>query len=89
MLPLGEDRFALLLGDLAGRGSRVVAAMRRLRATARAYALQEVRSGLLLARLDEFMARAGEDEYPTLWYAEHRPSTGTLTYAAAGHPPPV
>lgn len=89
VLSLGPDLVALLVGDVAGHGSGALAAMRRLRSTARAYALQGHGPAALLARLDAFMERAGEDEYATFWYGEYRPSTGSLTYACAGHPPPA
>lgn len=89
ILPLGQDRIALFVGDVAGHGTAALAAMRRLRSTARAYALQEHGPASVLARLDSFMERCGPEDFATLWYGEYQPSTGTLIYAAAGHPPPA
>lgn len=89
VLSLGPDLVALLVGDVAGHGTGALAAMRRLRSKARGYALEGPGPAALLARLDSFMERVGDDEFATLWYGEYRPSSGTLTYASAGHPPPA
>ena len=37
----------------------------------------------------QFCARMDPESIASLWYAEYQPSTGTLAYAGAGHPPPV
>jgi serine phosphatase RsbU (regulator of sigma subunit) len=89
VLPLGHDLVALLVGDVAGHGPGALDAMRGLRSAARAIALEQPGPASVLARLDEVMELAGDDQYATLWYGEYRPSTGTLTYASAGHPPPA
>jgi hypothetical protein len=51
--------------------------------------LERLGPASVLARLDRFMERGGEEAFATLWYGEYRPSIGTLTYASAGHPPPA
>lgn len=89
VLPLGTDLLALLVGDVAGHGPVALEAMRRLRATARAYAREGHGPVSVLVRLDAFIERTGAEEFATLWFGEYRPSTGTLTYASAGHPPPL
>jgi serine phosphatase RsbU (regulator of sigma subunit) len=89
VLPLGPDLVALLVGDVAGHGAGALDAMRRLRSAARASALEQPGPASVLARLDDVTERAGDEQYATLWYGEYRPSTGTLTYASAGHPPPA
>jgi hypothetical protein len=89
VLPLGPDRVALIVGDVAGHGTAALSAMRRLRSAALAGAPDADGPADLLGRLDRALQRCGEEEFATLWYGEYRPSTGTLTYAAAGHPPPA
>lgn len=89
VLPLGEDLVAVVLGDIAGHGSAALAAMRRLRSTARSYALDLRGPASVLGRLDALLEEGDTEEFATLWYGEYRPSTGELTYAAAGHPPPA
>ena len=89
VLPLGPDLIALLVGDVAGHGHLALDAMRRLRAAARTIALEGLGPAPVLAALDELLERTGDEQYATLWYGEYRPSTGTLSYASAGHPPPA
>ncbi len=89
VLPLGEDVIALLVGDVAGHGRTAVSRMRQLRAAARAYALEGRGPASVLARLDAFMERGGEEAFATLWYGEYHSRSGVLTYASAAHPPPA
>jgi serine/threonine-protein kinase RsbW len=63
--------------------------MPALRATAKAYAMQQPGPATVLARLDQYMDRQGPDELATLWYGEYRAGSGMLAYASAGHPPPA
>ena len=89
VLQLNDDLVALFVGDVAGHGLSAVDRMRQLRATARAYALEQRGPASVLERLDRFVERSGEDAFATLWYGEYRPSSGALTYGSAGHLPPV
>jgi serine phosphatase RsbU (regulator of sigma subunit) len=74
-----------------GEGDDVTGAawVQQLRAAARAYAIQQPGPASLIHRLDRFCARLDPEAIATFWYGEYRPSTGDLTYASAGHPPPV
>lgn len=89
VLQLGRDLVALLVGDVSGHGQDAVQRMRQLRAAARAYAIERPGPVSVLDRLDRFVHRLETDGLATLWYGEYQPSTGTLTYASGGHPPPV
>ena len=89
VLRLEPDLVALLVGDVSGHGVPAVQRMRQLRAAARAYALDQAGPEQVLARLDRFVHRLETDGLATLWYGEYQPSTGTLTYASAGHLPPI
>jgi serine phosphatase RsbU (regulator of sigma subunit) len=89
VLQLEPDLVALLVGDVSGHGPDAVSRMRQLRAAARAYALEKSGPVSVLHRLDRFVHRLETDGLATLWYGEYQPSTGTLTYASGGHPPPV
>jgi serine phosphatase RsbU (regulator of sigma subunit) len=89
LLRLDDDLISVVVGDVAGHGSAALARMQQLRAATRSYALQESGPASLIHRLDGFCARLDEESIATLWYGEYRPSTGELTYASAGHPPPV
>ena len=89
LLQLEDDLVALVVGDVAGHGTTALARMQQLRAAARAYAIQQPGPASLIHRLDRFCARLDPEAIATFWYGEYRPSTGELTYASAGHPPPV
>jgi serine phosphatase RsbU (regulator of sigma subunit) len=89
LLALGPDLVAVVVGDVAGHGPSALARMQQLRAAARAYAIEEPGPASVVARLDRFCTRLDPESIATLWYGEYRPSAGTLTYAGAGHPPPV
>ena len=89
LLQLDDDLVALVVGDVAGHGTTALARMQQLRAAARAYAIQEPGPASLIHRLDRFCARLDPEAIATFWYGEYKPSTGDLTYASAGHPPPV
>lgn len=89
LVPLGPDLVAIVVGDVAGHGPAALARMLQLRAATRAYAIESPGPADVLSRLDRFCARLDPESIATLWYGEYQPSTGTLTHAAAGHPPPV
>ncbi|MFE7751266.1 PP2C family protein-serine/threonine phosphatase [Streptomyces sp. NPDC057428] len=89
-LPLPDDALGLAVGSVGGSGPTARAAVGRLRAGLRAYAVMEgedpvaVLSDLeLLLRLTE-PARAA-----TALYAYCEPERGTVVFAGAGHRPPL
>jgi len=89
LVTLEPDLVALVVGDVAGHGVAAVARMQQLRAATRAYAVSEHGPASVVRRLDALCARLDPESIATLWYGEYQPSTGILTYASAGHPPPV
>jgi serine phosphatase RsbU (regulator of sigma subunit) len=84
-----DDRIAMAVGDVAGHGTPATARMQQLRAATRAYAVERLGPAAVIERLDQFSTRLDPEAIATIWYGEYEPSTGTLTYANAGHPPPV
>lgn len=89
LLQLGPDLIAVVVGDVSGHGPTALARMQQLRAAARAYAIEQPGPQAVIARLDRFHERLDPESLATLWYGEYQPSTGRITYASAGHPPPV
>ena len=89
LLRLDGDVIGVVVGDVAGHGPTALARMQQLRAATRAYATQKLGPVSVISQLDRFCARLDPEAIATLWYGEYRPSTGELTYASAGHPPPV
>ncbi|MGC9671197.1 SpoIIE family protein phosphatase [Planosporangium sp. 12N6] len=89
VIELGADRTALVMGDVMGRGVRAAAVMGQLRAAVRAYARLDLPPADVLEFLDGVVRDLGDDQIVTCVYAVYDPGDGTLTYANAGHLPPV
>ncbi|HEX6873222.1 MAG TPA: SpoIIE family protein phosphatase [Micromonosporaceae bacterium] len=79
----------LILGDVFGCGVAAAAAMVRLRHAARALALAGVDPARLLALLNHDLTRDPEPPLASMMVAAFTPPTATVTWAQAGHLPPV
>ncbi len=84
-----EGLLAVVVGDVVGRGLAAASAMGQLRSAVRAVAAPGLGPAGLLSRLDRFVEQVEAAGLATLAYAELELATGLLTYACAGHPPPV
>ena len=89
VIELAHGRTALVIGDAMGRGVRAAAVMGQIRTAVRAYARLGLGPGDIIASLDELVADLGTDQIVTCIYSVYEPATATLTYANAGHMPPV
>ena len=85
----GEGRLCLLVGDVVGRGLGAASAMGQLRSAVRAIAGPRTGPSRLLSRLDAFVERVEAARMATVVLAELDLATGRVTYACAGHPPPL
>lgn len=74
------------VGDVAGRGIEAAVAMARLRHAFRAHALEHRSPGAIVERMARQVA---EDGMATMVCVTFDQLTGELTYASAGHPPPL
>lgn len=78
---------SIVIGDVVGHSEAAVVGMGKMRSAAAALAMRTSDTGLVLDWLDEY-ARSTEDRpYATAFFARFNPSTRTLTYSTAGHPP--
>ena len=89
VIELGAGRTALVIGDVMGRGVRAAAVMGQLRAAIRAYARLDLAPADLLELCDGAVRDLGNDQIVTSVYAVFDPVTQTLTFANAGHLPPL
>ncbi|CAM5454386.1 PP2C family protein-serine/threonine phosphatase [Streptomyces fumanus] len=78
-----------VVGDVTGHGLHAAVMMSQLRTALRAYAVDGGSPGKLLTRLHDFLHHLQPDLYATAVIARFHPDDPTMTWAAAGHPPPV
>ena len=87
--PLDGGRVGLVIGDVVGHNVGSASIMGQVRHLLRAYAVDRVQPADVLRRTAQAQARLLPDALATVVYALLDPATGELTYANAGHPPPV
>jgi len=86
---LPDGRIALSIGDVAGHGLRAAIVMGEVRQAFRAAALDPTSPSLVLERANTIVNMRPNPVMVTAIFAIVDPADGTLTYAAAGHPPPL
>ena len=86
---LDDDRIAFAVGDVVGHGAWAAATMGQLRAALAAYLLDGASPAQALARLDRFSRRVPDAKASSASCAVLDITTGELTWACAGHPPPL
>jgi PAS domain S-box-containing protein len=86
---LGEDRVGLVIGDVAGHSITSASIMGQVRSVLRAYAIDHPDPGDVLQRTSTALARLLPEVIASAVYAVLDLGTGDLTYANAGHPPPL
>lgn len=88
VLPLDDDKTALVVGDVMGSGIDAAAAMGRLRAATSAFADLDLGPAQVLQHLDRITS--GLEQYiATCLYAAYDPHHAECHLANAGHLPPV
>ena len=87
--PLAGGRVGLVIGDVAGHNIASASTMGQVRGLLRAYAVDDLGPGIALERTNAAVAQLLPDALATVVYAVLDPATGDLSYANAGHPPPI
>ncbi|WP_328878344.1 SpoIIE family protein phosphatase [Streptomyces sp. NBC_00299] len=88
VIPLEDDKTALVVGDVMGNGIDAAATMGRLRTATCAYADLDLEPGSVLQHLDKITCDL-EHYIVTCLYAVYDPRTGQCHIANAGHMPPA
>jgi serine/threonine-protein kinase RsbW len=83
------NKLAVVVGDVVGRGIEAATTMGQLRSAIRALASAEAGPARLLEGLDRFCDRVDSARMATLVYVEIDLLSSEMTYACAGHLPPL
>lgn len=87
---LGRDEWALVLGDVCGKGADAAAVTALARYSVRTITAHEQRPSRVLDELNDGLLRHGERErFCTVLFARVSEDDGRVTMSSGGHPPPV
>ncbi len=89
VVPLGNHRLALIIGDVEGHDMTAATIMGQLRSAIRAYLLIADDPGEVLRLVDSFQAAQEAGRFATAIVAVLDTASGELAVASAGHPAPV
>ena len=89
VVPLGDDRFVFVVGDVSGRGVRAAALMASLHYASRAYALEGHPPAVILDQLTRTMDIAEDGHFATVLCGLVDVGSHEVTLANAGHLPPL
>ncbi|MFI9047408.1 SpoIIE family protein phosphatase [Streptomyces sp. NPDC053427] len=88
VIPLADDKTALVVGDVMGSGINAAATMGQLRTATRAFAELDLEPAHVLHHLDNLFDRMGQT-ITTCIYAVYDPHDHQCRIANAGHLPPA
>lgn len=90
VLDLGQDKLAVSIADVIGKGVPAALLMSNLQATVRALATPSTRPQDLAAKLNQSILRnTTRGKFVTFFYGVVDSRAGTLTYTNAGHCAPI
>jgi PAS domain S-box-containing protein len=89
VLPVGEDRIGIIVGDCVGRGLSAAAVMGQLRASTRALLLTGAEPAKVLEQLDSVAEFIPDAFCTTVFVAVVDTDSKTVHYSNAGHVPPL
>ena len=89
-IPLPEDRWAIVIADVAGKGIGAALLVSAIRASIYALAGRELATRAVMRRANRFFYDSVEDgRYVTLFYAVLDVASRRMIYVNAGHQPPL
>ncbi|MFC9296894.1 SpoIIE family protein phosphatase [Streptomyces sp. NPDC057011] len=89
VIPLGEGRVGVMIGDVEGHDTDAAAVMGQLRIALRAYVAEGHTPGAAMARASGFLRELETERFATCTYAEVDLTTGMLCLVRAGHLDPI
>ena len=89
-IPLDRDRLGILIGDVSGKGVASAIYMAKLTSDIRLLAIRDWEPAGLVAHVNGYLCeQSRQGMFATLLYMVLDPGARTITYANAGHLPPV
>ncbi len=89
-IPLGDDRWGIVIADVVGKGLGAALLVSAIRASVSALAGHELALRAIIRKANRFFHESVEDgKFVTLFYAVMDVRTRRLIYVNAGHLPPV
>lgn len=89
VVPLPDGRVAVCVGDVAGHGFEAVHVMGQLRSAGRVAAFLNPDPSAVMTAKDALMLHADLGPFATALFGVYDPTTGSFTWACAGHVPPA
>ncbi|MDJ0381232.1 SpoIIE family protein phosphatase [Streptomyces sp. G-G2] len=89
VIPLGEGRVGVMIGDVEGHDTDAAAVMGQLRIVLRAYIAEGHTPGTAMARASAFLRELETERFATCTYAEIDLNSGIAQLVRAGHLDPV
>ena len=89
VIELPRGRVGVVIGDVVGHGIAAAALMGRLRTALHSYSIEGHGPGRALELVDRFVQSLNEPAMATAAYAVFDMYTSKVTYATAGHLPPI
>jgi PAS domain S-box-containing protein len=89
VIALSEDKLAIVIGDVVGRGMKAASLMGQMRSALRAYALEHYPPGDVIRLLNAFVDNMSLAEMTTVVYGVYERPARTISLVCAGHPPPL
>jgi serine phosphatase RsbU (regulator of sigma subunit)/anti-sigma regulatory factor (Ser/Thr protein kinase) len=90
VLELDDGSVMFALGDVMGKGVPAAIVMSEIRSALRAYAILDPTPSVVMSRLDQLVTKlAVAEQIVTVVCGVLAADRRTVTYAAAGHPPPL
>ncbi|WP_329388749.1 SpoIIE family protein phosphatase [Streptomyces sp. NBC_01351] len=89
VIPLGEGRVGVMIGDVEGHDTDAAAVMGQLRIVLRAYIVEGHTPGTAMSRASAFLRELATERFATCTYVEVDLTTGMLRMVRAGHLDPI
>lgn len=86
VIPIGDGRYIVAIGDVSGKGTPASLLMANIQATIRALVSLDLSLAELTRRVNDLMCQnTGADKFITFFWAVIDPAAMTMTYVNAGH----